>query len=136
MRGECPCPRSERRVSANPAPSLEPDLNSDPQAQRRLRGQLEHIDYTAYASNREVIGHVLGHTDAARFQKLAVAAANARARWVALSLQITESPHALTPAEVERLSHMRAAYEELSEVYEAFRRMVERGYLTFKTAPV
>lgn len=117
------------------ADHFEPDMDSDPQAQRRLRGQLEHIDYTAYASNREVIGHTLGHADAARFQKLAVAAANARAQWVAVSLQVTESPHALTPAEVERLSHMRAAYEELSEVYEAFRRMVERGYLTFKPTP-
>ena len=35
---------------------FEPDTGNDPQAQRRLRGHLEQIDYTAYASNREVVG--------------------------------------------------------------------------------
>jgi hypothetical protein len=32
----------------------------DPHAQRRLRGHLEQIDYTAYASNQAVIGQALG----------------------------------------------------------------------------
>ena len=54
---------------------FEPDGSLDPQAQKRLRGHIEQIDYTAYASNREVIGQMLGQADAAKFQKLAVAAA-------------------------------------------------------------
>ncbi len=57
---------------------FEPQDDSDPTAQRRLRGQLEQIDYTAFASNREVIGAVLGQADAAKFQRLAVAADRAR----------------------------------------------------------
>ena len=32
---------------------FEPQDDSDPAAQRRLRGHLEQIDYTAFASNRE-----------------------------------------------------------------------------------
>lgn len=111
---------------------FEPEAELDPQAQRRLRGQIEQIDYTAYASNREVIGQVLGHADAAKFQKLAVGAALARAQWVAEALALTETPHPLSAEQTAKLARMRAAYEELTEAYEAMRRMIERGYLTFK----
>ena len=106
---------------------FEPDGSLDPQAQKRLRGHIEQIDYTAYASNREVIGQMLGQADAAKFQKLAVAAALARSQWVSEALALSENPHPLTVQETERLGSLRSAYEELTEAYEAMRRMVERG---------
>jgi hypothetical protein len=106
---------------------FEPQDDKDPNQQRRLRGQLEQIDYTAFASNREVIGAVLGQADAAKFQRLAVAAAHARATWVAM----TETGAGLDPRQTQKLSELRANYEELTEVYEGMRRMVERGYLTY-----
>jgi hypothetical protein len=112
---------------------FEPDASDDPQAQRRLRGLLEQIDYTVYASNREVIGTALRHVDAARMQKLAVACAAARARWAAAALKASEEPHPLSLDETQHLTHLRGAYEELSEAYEALRRMVERGYLVMRT---
>ncbi len=99
--------------------------------QRRLRGQLEQIDYTAFASNREVIGAVLGQADAAKFQRLAVAAAHARAMWIKAALAMTETGAGLDPRQTEKLSQLRANYEELTEVYEGMRRMVERGYLAY-----
>ena len=114
---------------------FEPEVAQDPQAQRRLRGQLEQIDYTAFASNREVIGRTLNTTDAAQFQRLAVAAACARAQWVSEALAATEASAVLTPEQVTRLAHLRASFEELTEVYEAMRRMVERGYLGYRAAP-
>ena len=110
---------------------FEPGDDGDPHAQRRLRGQLEQIDYTAYASNKEVAGHVVGPLDAHGFQRLGVAAAHARARWVAAALTATESGQPPNPAEIEKLALLRMAYEELTEVYDAMRRMVERGYLTY-----
>jgi hypothetical protein len=110
---------------------FEPETLMDPQAQRRLRGQMEQIDYTAFASNREVIGALLGKADASKFQRLAVAAALARAQWVAEALKATEAPNTPGPAQVAKLAQMRSAYEELTEAYEAMRRMVERGYLGF-----
>ncbi len=113
---------------------FEPEVELDPHAQRRLRGHLEQIDYTAFASNREVIGRSLGHTDASQFQRLAVAAANARSQWVSEALAASESSAVLTPAQVERLTHLRATFEELTEVYEAMRRMVERGYLGYRAS--
>jgi hypothetical protein len=121
-----------RRVALD---HFQPQDDGDPAAQRRLRGQLEHIDYTVFASNREVIGHVLGQADAAKFQRLAVAAATARALWVAEALAMSETGHPLSPDQVAKLSRLRSAYEELSESYEALRRMVERGYLTYQTKP-
>jgi len=109
--------------------------DTDPQTQRRLRGQLEQIDYTAFASNSAVIAQVVGKTDAGKFQRLAVAAALARSRWVTEAVTMTEAGAALSPEQTARLAALRAAYEELAEVYEAMRRMVERGYLSY-SAPM
>lgn len=108
----------------------------DPQVQRRLRGTLEQIDYTAFASNKALIGQTLAHVDAGQFQHMAVAAAHARAQWVAAAVAMTETSHTPAPEQITRLAQMRAAYEELVEAYEALRRMVERGYITFRpTSP-
>jgi MFS superfamily sulfate permease-like transporter len=109
-----------------------PDVSEDTAAQRRLRGQLEQIDYTAYASNKEVVGAMLGHADAQKFQRIAVAAASARAQWVKEALAMSEKVH-LDAAQSQRLADLRKAYEELTEVYEAMRRMVERGYLVYRS---
>ena len=109
---------------------FEPQEALDPASQRRLRGQLEQIDYTAFVSNREVIGATLGQADAQKFQRLAVAAAHARAQWVAEALAMTDTTSGLEPRQAERLAQLRANFEELTEAYEALRRMVERGYLS------
>jgi hypothetical protein len=114
---------------------FQPEDGLDPQAQRQLRGKLEQIDYTAYLSNREVIGHILGPTDAKKFQRLGVAAAQARARWVAAALSATESVHPPSVEQIDKLSRLRMAYEELTEVYDAMRRMVERGYINYISQP-
>lgn len=113
------------------ADHFQPEATLDPQAQRRLRGQIEQIDYTAYASNREVIGQMLGKADLARFQKLAVAVALARSQWIAAALAMTETPHPLNAEQTAKLAGLRAAYEELADAYEGLRRLVERGYVSF-----
>ncbi|MFC5344139.1 hypothetical protein ACETK8_18640 [Brevundimonas staleyi] len=106
----------------------------DPQEQRRLRGHLEQIDYAAFVSNREVIPQVLSgsQTEPAAFQRLAVATATARARWIAEALRLSEAGYSVGPAEAQKLSGLRLAYEELYEAYEGLRRMVERGYLPYR----
>lgn len=109
---------------------FEPEDSSDPQAQRRMRGQLEQVDYAAFAANKEVIGQTLGQIDMSRFQRLAIAAAQARAVWVAQAMALSASGGRVSPAQLAELGHMRATFEELSEAYEAMRRMVERGYIT------
>lgn len=110
--------------------------DADPQTQRRLRGQLEQIDYTAFASNSAVIAQVVGKSDSGKFQRLAVAAAMARARWVAEAVALTEGGGAISTEQTARLAALRTAYEELAAVYEAMRRMVERGYLTYSNPMV
>ncbi len=110
---------------------FEPEANLDPQEQRALRAHLEQIDYAAFAANREVLAKTIGHADLARFQRMAVAAANARARWVAAAINLSAKPDA-SPQDVAQLATLRCAYEELTEAYDAMRRMVERGYLPAK----
>jgi len=102
----------------------------DPQEQRRLRGLLEQIDYTAFVSNREIIAKGLKGIDPGTFQRLAVMAATARVKWVAEALRQSESGSPATADQIARLSAARTAFEELSEAYEGLRRMVERSYLT------
>ena len=110
---------------------FEPEIELDPQEQRALRGHLEQIDYAAFAANREVLAKAIGYADQARFQRLAVAGANARARWVVAAIALSQKPEA-SPQDVAQLATLRAAYEELTEAYDALRRMVERGYLAVK----
>jgi len=113
---------------------FEPEDDRDPQAQRRMRGYLEQIDYTAYAANVAVLKPLVGEADATRFQRLAVATAQARGQWVAEALAMSETGAALSPAQAARLSALRTAHDELAAAYEALRRMVERGYLTYRPA--
>jgi hypothetical protein len=114
-----------------PRDHFEPQ-DTDPQEQRRLRGLLEQIDYSAFIANREVIGQMIPKLDASMFQKLAVLTATARAKWVAEGLRQSESGAPSTPDQIARLASARAAYEELAEAYEGMRRMVERGYVTLR----
>ncbi|MFT3723857.1 MAG: hypothetical protein QM773_09745 [Hyphomonadaceae bacterium] len=114
---------------------FEPEANLDPQQQRALRAHLEQIDYAAFAANQEVLSKVVGHADLKRFQRLAVAAAQARARWVAASLALAEKSEAPSAQEVSHLATLRCAYDELTEAYDALRRMVERGYLPYSAKP-
>lgn len=110
---------------------FEPDELSDPKAQRQLRGQLEEIDYSAYAANRKVLAAALGELDVRRFQRLGLAAAQARAGWIATALAATEDGQAPHHDEIEKLARLRRTFEELTEAYDAMRRMVERGYLVY-----
>ncbi|HTK34025.1 MAG TPA: hypothetical protein VL358_01905 [Caulobacteraceae bacterium] len=110
---------------------FEPEAMVDPQAQRRLRGQLEQIDYTAFAANRAVISQTLRDASAQKFQHLAVAVATARARWVSTALVLSEQ-NERSAADITRLAQLRSEYEELREAYEALRRLVERGHLPYQ----
>ena len=109
---------------------FEPDDAMDPKTQRALRGQLEQIDYAAYAANKKV-GAALGSFDPQRFERLGLVTAMARARWVAAGIALGEANQIPSPAKVEELAQLRNAYEELAEVYDAARRMVERGYIPY-----
>jgi hypothetical protein len=114
---------------------FEPDPELDPQEQRQLRGYLEQIDYATFAANREVLGQALQNIDTAKFGRLAVSAAQARARWVNAAMAMSNKAEGLSAEDVGKLNVLRIAYEELTEAYEALRRMVERGYVSYKAKP-
>lgn len=113
------------------ADHFEPEAALDPQEQRRLRGHLEQIDYAAFAANRETLSKTLGRADLEKFQRLAVAASQARGQWVAAAIAATESGQQANPTQIAQLAQKRQAFEELTEAYEGLRRMVERGYLSY-----
>jgi hypothetical protein len=109
---------------------FEPDEGGDPKLQRQIRGQLDQIDYAAYSASKKVIGAALGPIDTQKFERLALAAAQARASWLAAGMALTESGHMPPPEAVAKLAQLRTAYEELSEFYEGLRRAIERGYVS------
>ena len=111
---------------------FEPEAFLDPAEQRKLRGHLEQIDYAAFAANREVLGQALGPVGPAVFQRLAVAAAQARAQWVSAATGMVADGQQPSPTQIAQLAAQRAAYEELIEVYDGMRRMIERGYLHYQ----
>lgn len=113
------------------ADHFEPEAALDPQEQRKLPGYLGQIDYAAFAANQEVVAKTLGDVDLGKFQRLAIAAAHARAQWVAAALAMTESATAPTASQISDLAALHRAFDELADVYEAMRRMVERGYLGY-----
>ena len=110
---------------------FEPDDDVDPKTKRQLHGHLEQIDYTTYAANRRVLSGTLANVDTEKLQRLASAAALARTRWVVAGLSLADVEPFPTPQQIKTLSELREAYEELTEVYEGLRRMVERGYLAY-----
>ncbi|WP_417477696.1 hypothetical protein [Maricaulis sp.] len=110
---------------------FEPDLVQDPGEQRKLRGHLEQIDYTVSAANQAVIQKDIHHVTLEDFRNLALTAAKARTAWVSTAIELAKLHKALEPEQLAKLSHLRGVYDELSEAYEAMRRMVERGYLSY-----
>lgn len=113
---------------------FEPEDAGDGKAQRHLRGHLEQIDYTAFEANKKVMGGALGLVEARHFQRLSLGVAQARARWVATAIAVSESGRPASHEQVAELSHLRAAYEEQAAAYDALRRMVERGYVAYGPA--
>jgi len=114
---------------------FEPEPQLDPQEQRALRAHLEQIDYAAFAANKEVLAKSIDHADLNRFQRLAIAAAQARGRWVAAAVALTEKQEAPTSQDTANLTSLRTTYDELTVAYEALRRMVERGYVPYRAKP-
>lgn len=114
---------------------FEPEVGLDPQQQRALRGHLEQIDFAAFAANREIVAKTLGHADLEQFQRMAVAAAHARARWLGASVALSKNAEPPSPQDVQQVGTLRAAYDELTEAYNGLRRLVERGYLPYRAKP-
>jgi len=114
---------------------FEPQDFDDPQLQKRIRGYLEQIDYTAFAANREILGASISAVGPETLQHMAVAAAHARAAWVKQALDIGARNQPPSYEDIDKLAHARFAFEEMSEAYEGVRRMIERGYLAFQPAP-
>ena len=110
-----------------------PSNEGDHKDQSKLRGALERIDYTAFAANCEVLSTEIGPTSVQKFERIALFAARARAAWVKAVLASTEGGKKLTQDQIAELAQSRMAYEELTAAYDAMRRMVERGYLTYAT---
>ena len=78
-----------------------------------------------------MLAKTVGHADLERFQRLAVATANARGRWVAHAIAVSQKSES-SAEDIAKLGAYRTAFEELTESYNALRRLVERGYVPLR----
>jgi hypothetical protein len=111
---------------------FEPEQSLDPSEQRRLRGRLEQMDYTAFAANQGVLAAAVGGIDLEAVQRLAVATAQARALWIKTALDFAASGQPLSREQVGALADRRAGFDELCSAYEGLRRTIERGYISYR----
>ena len=111
------------------ADHVEPNEIDDPRVQRLLHAALENIDYTAYAANRRQVAETLTKIDIAQFEKLAATAAKARCQWIAEALHVASASDLPDAGQIRKLAELRSNYMELTEAYDALRRLVERNYL-------
>ncbi|MEZ5937044.1 MAG: hypothetical protein R3C52_02355 [Hyphomonadaceae bacterium] len=109
-----------------------PEAMLAPAEQKRLRAHLEQIDFAAFAANREVLATAMGPMGLADFEKLGVAVAQARGRWVSRALEFARTGQPLSQEQTQQLATAHQAFAELQDAYEALRRMVERGYLSLR----
>lgn len=109
---------------------FEPDNSLDLHEQRQRRGHLEQIDYASFAANKAVLARKPGALDLEAAQRLAVAAAHARAEWLALAIEVSADGHP-TREQIQAVAERRMAFDELCEAYEGLRRLIERGYVGY-----
>ncbi len=110
---------------------FQPEVHLDPQELRKVRTRLEQVDAATFQANRQQLARTVGRVDLKSFERLAAAAAQARAHWVSGALHCTDKAHTPSDTDIASLARLRTTYEELAAAYEAPRRMVERGYLCF-----
>jgi hypothetical protein len=122
-------PTTNYRTLRSGSEHFEPSEINDPKAQRQLHAKLEQIDYTAYAANRKGITESLGEVETGKFEKLAAAAAKARCQWIAAALVVSSETSQPSVEQIRNLSELRTMYDELTQAYDALRRLVERNYL-------
>ena len=96
---------------------------------------MEQIDYAAFAANRAVVGQALARVELRAFERVAIATAHARANWITTVVKMTETGAALSAEQITQVAALRIAFDEMTEAYDAMRRLVERGYMHYQPKP-
>ena len=109
---------------------LTPDMVDDA-TRRRIMQFLQTMEAAVLEANVEVIGKQLAHLDEKAFLKMAVRVAELRADYVAIGLQVAEHRRP-DPSAIKILTQARQSYEEMSAVFDAAERLVQRGYVKLK----
>lgn len=100
----------------------------DHHAQIRLKGNLQQIDYSIFAANREVFHRAIPELDRQTMIRYAVVVAEHRAAYVTKGLSLSNGAHVPTDEEIAELGKLRCRYEEMEAAFRATRRLIERGY--------
>jgi hypothetical protein len=102
----------------------------DPGWARARSRLLDRVELAVREANRAVLHEKVPELSEAAFMRLAVAVARLRGDYLAAALALGHDGrgHA-TDAEIARLAHARAAYDQGVAAFEALERAISRGYI-------
>ncbi len=106
---------------------LTPEL-ADKASRHRMMHFREGLDTAIMEANSQVIKQGIPSLDQETFLRIAVRVAEMRTDYIKLGIQISEHRNP-DPASIQKLATLRQAYEEMTSVFEAAERVIERGYV-------
>jgi hypothetical protein len=102
----------------------------DKRALHALAAFREEVEMAIFSANTEIIGRETPNLTRDTFLKLAVAVAEARARYIKVGTEVAAMAGKKPPREmIDSLAEARRAYEEITHAFQAVERVIERGYI-------
>lgn len=102
----------------------------DKRALHALAAFRDEVEMAIFSANTEIIGRETPNLTRDTFLKLAVAVAEARARYIKVGVEVAAMAGKKLPREmIDALAEARRAYEEITHAFQAVERVIERGYI-------
>lgn len=102
----------------------------DKRALHALAAFRDEVEMAIFSANTEIIGRETPGLTRDSFMKLAVAVAEARARYIKVAIELAATAGKKPPREmIDALAEARRAYDEIMHAFQAVERVIERGYI-------
>lgn len=103
----------------------------DDEILKRQKIFLDHVEYAIRVANRKIIHRHVQNISEDDVLRLAMAVGELRARYLAQGMKLIDKEEGVVfdAAEISRLAKQREAFDEATQVFEALRRAIERGYV-------
>ena len=102
----------------------------DKRALHALAAFRDEVEMAIFSANTEIIGRETPNLTRDTFLKLAVAVAEARARYIKVAVEVAGMAGKKPPREmIDALAEARRTYDEITHAFQAVERVIERGYI-------
>jgi hypothetical protein len=103
----------------------------DKRALHALAAFRDEVEMAIFNANTEIIDRETPGFTRDSFMKLAIAVAEARARYIKVAIEVAAVAGKTPPREmIDALAEARRAYDEILHAFQAVERAIERGYIS------